>query len=235
MSGVAVGPRQPDRKIDGGVVGHFEKQNLRCADKQRGLDARRLRRRTALEKNSDQMAQGAKPPQHGRDQRAGQARGRAREGRRAQALAPAPSNCSSSGRCRRSTASTMSAATRRAARPGYVVATGGSGTGCRRAPFIPNCSSAGATLSTLARLRQVTGDANRPNTAKARRRPTEGRSTGEEAAAAGGRARARRSRRPPRRTRSPAGRSPKEIAGRDGPEPTRYGDWEINGLTSDFG
>jgi hypothetical protein len=27
---------------------------------------------------------------------------------------------------------------------------------------------------------------------------------------------------------------PKEIAGRDGPEPTRYGDWEINGLTSDF-
>ncbi|MGO9697851.1 MAG: DUF1674 domain-containing protein [Xanthobacteraceae bacterium] len=27
---------------------------------------------------------------------------------------------------------------------------------------------------------------------------------------------------------------PKEIAGRDGSEPTRYGDWEINGLTSDF-
>lgn len=27
---------------------------------------------------------------------------------------------------------------------------------------------------------------------------------------------------------------PKEIAGRDGPEPTRYGDWEINGLTADF-
>jgi hypothetical protein len=27
---------------------------------------------------------------------------------------------------------------------------------------------------------------------------------------------------------------PKEIAGRDGPEPTRYGDWEINGLASDF-
>jgi hypothetical protein len=27
---------------------------------------------------------------------------------------------------------------------------------------------------------------------------------------------------------------PTEIAGRDGPEPTRYGDWEINGLTSDF-
>ena len=27
---------------------------------------------------------------------------------------------------------------------------------------------------------------------------------------------------------------PKEAGGRDGPEPTRYGDWEINGLTSDF-
>jgi hypothetical protein len=27
---------------------------------------------------------------------------------------------------------------------------------------------------------------------------------------------------------------PKEIAGRDGPEPTRYGDWEIKGLTTDF-
>jgi len=27
---------------------------------------------------------------------------------------------------------------------------------------------------------------------------------------------------------------PKEISGRDGPEPTRYGDWEINGLASDF-
>lgn len=26
---------------------------------------------------------------------------------------------------------------------------------------------------------------------------------------------------------------PREI-GRDGPEPTRYGDWEINGLASDF-
>jgi hypothetical protein len=31
-----------------------------------------------------------------------------------------------------------------------------------------------------------------------------------------------------------AGDQPKEFQGRDGPEPTRYGDWEINGLTSDF-
>lgn len=27
---------------------------------------------------------------------------------------------------------------------------------------------------------------------------------------------------------------PKEIGGRDGPEPTRYGDWESKGLISDF-
>ena len=27
---------------------------------------------------------------------------------------------------------------------------------------------------------------------------------------------------------------PKEIGGRDGPEPTRFGDWEKKGLTSDF-
>jgi len=28
--------------------------------------------------------------------------------------------------------------------------------------------------------------------------------------------------------------APKEINGRDGPEPTRYGDWEVNGIISDF-
>lgn len=27
---------------------------------------------------------------------------------------------------------------------------------------------------------------------------------------------------------------PSEIDGRDGPEPTRYGDWEKNGIISDF-
>ncbi len=32
----------------------------------------------------------------------------------------------------------------------------------------------------------------------------------------------------------PAPDRPKELRGRDGPEPTRYGDWEIKGLTSDF-
>lgn len=27
---------------------------------------------------------------------------------------------------------------------------------------------------------------------------------------------------------------PKEINGRDGPEPVRYGDWEVGGIASDF-
>jgi hypothetical protein len=27
---------------------------------------------------------------------------------------------------------------------------------------------------------------------------------------------------------------PREIDGRQGPEPTRYGDWEVRGLASDF-
>ncbi|NOZ67177.1 MAG: DUF1674 domain-containing protein [Alphaproteobacteria bacterium] len=27
---------------------------------------------------------------------------------------------------------------------------------------------------------------------------------------------------------------PKEFGGRKGPEPTRYGDWENNGIASDF-
>jgi hypothetical protein len=29
-------------------------------------------------------------------------------------------------------------------------------------------------------------------------------------------------------------RRPREVGGRDGPEPTRYGDWENKGIASDF-
>ena len=36
-----------------------------------------------------------------------------------------------------------------------------------------------------------------------------------------------------RRTRREAQRA-KEIDGRDGPDPVRYGDWEVKGLASDF-
>ena len=29
-------------------------------------------------------------------------------------------------------------------------------------------------------------------------------------------------------------KQPRELNGRDGPDPTRYGDWEIKGIASDF-
>jgi hypothetical protein len=28
--------------------------------------------------------------------------------------------------------------------------------------------------------------------------------------------------------------APKEVGGRPGPDPTRYGDWEVKGIASDF-
>ena len=51
------------------MIGHIEKENLRRADQQHGLDARRLRWQTAVEKQSDKMPQRSEPAQHGCDQR----------------------------------------------------------------------------------------------------------------------------------------------------------------------
>lgn len=34
--------------------------------------------------------------------------------------------------------------------------------------------------------------------------------------------------------RTPEPERPRELGGRDGPEPTRFGDWEKNGVISDF-
>jgi len=39
---------------------------------------------------------------------------------------------------------------------------------------------------------------------------------------------------PAEKSPSPAPARPVEIGGRDGPEPTRYGDWEKNGRCIDF-
>ncbi len=36
------------------------------------------------------------------------------------------------------------------------------------------------------------------------------------------------------RRRRAAPHMPKEINGRDGPEPVRYGDWEVKGIATDF-
>ena len=37
-----------------------------------------------------------------------------------------------------------------------------------------------------------------------------------------------------RRRKAKAAELPTELGGRDGPEPVRYGDWEMNGLAVDF-
>lgn len=37
-----------------------------------------------------------------------------------------------------------------------------------------------------------------------------------------------------RRSLEPKAKTAKEIGGRDGPDPVRFGDWEKNGLTSDY-
>lgn len=37
-----------------------------------------------------------------------------------------------------------------------------------------------------------------------------------------------------RRKATPAAELPVELGGRKGPEPTRFGDWELKGITSDF-
>jgi hypothetical protein len=37
-----------------------------------------------------------------------------------------------------------------------------------------------------------------------------------------------------RRAASTPVEAPKEIDGRNGPEPVRYGDWEVKGIASDF-
>ncbi len=55
------------REIDGGVVRHVEKQDLRRTDEKRGLDPRRLSRKPAAQAVADQPAQRAQPAQHGRD------------------------------------------------------------------------------------------------------------------------------------------------------------------------
>ncbi|MHA1529424.1 MAG: DUF1674 domain-containing protein [Alphaproteobacteria bacterium] len=37
-----------------------------------------------------------------------------------------------------------------------------------------------------------------------------------------------------RRKAAPEPKRPEELGGRKGPEPTRFGDWEKDGITSDF-
>ncbi len=69
---VPVRLRQPDGKIDRGMIRHVEKEYLRGADQQRAFHARRLRRYAAFEKAPKQMAERAEPAQHDGNQRPGQ-------------------------------------------------------------------------------------------------------------------------------------------------------------------
>jgi hypothetical protein len=108
---------EPHREIDRGVIRYVEQQDLRCAHEQRGLHPRRLGRQAAREQMPEQMPKRAEPAQCRCRQCPHQgavAIGQCRE----IGCAAWSSSCSSSGRLRLSTPSRMSAAIRRAARPG---------------------------------------------------------------------------------------------------------------------
>ena len=66
--GPAVRLHQPHRQIDGGMIGHIHPENLRGADQQRALRARRIGRNAAIEQPRQHMAERAEPPQDGRHQ-----------------------------------------------------------------------------------------------------------------------------------------------------------------------
>ena len=70
--GAAVGLHQTHGKIDGGVIGHFEPKDLRCADQQRGFDPGRVGGKAACEPTTEQMAQRTEPAQYRRHQGAHQ-------------------------------------------------------------------------------------------------------------------------------------------------------------------
>ena len=66
--GAAVRLHQPHREIDGGMIGHIHPENLRGADQQRALRARRIGRDAAIEQARQQMTERAEPPQDRRHQ-----------------------------------------------------------------------------------------------------------------------------------------------------------------------
>ena len=151
-----VGLRKPHREIDGGMVGHIEKQDLRRADQQRGLDPRRLRRQAAFEEerraDGATCRAGAAPSRRWR----GRARGRAPRARQARPCCRADRRAAGGGaarhrRCRRRCARTA----RPAARPARIARERAFGLLARYA-FIRRI----VLLAAAARLRQVKGDAN---------------------------------------------------------------------------
>jgi hypothetical protein len=63
---------QPHREIDRRVIGHVHPEDLRRADQQRALRARRVGRNAAVEQPREQMTERAEPAQDGRNQPAHQ-------------------------------------------------------------------------------------------------------------------------------------------------------------------
>ena len=72
MRSAAIVLNEAHGKIDGRMIRHVHKQNLRCADDQRGFDARRLRRHAAIKERAEDMADRSEPPQCRRDDVANQ-------------------------------------------------------------------------------------------------------------------------------------------------------------------
>ena len=63
---------QPHGEIDRGVIGHVHPEDLRRADQERALRARRVSRNSAVEQAREQMTERAEPAQDGGDQPAHQ-------------------------------------------------------------------------------------------------------------------------------------------------------------------
>ena len=66
--GAPVRLHQPHRQVDRGVIGHVHPEDLRGADQQRALRARRVGRDAAIEQPRQHMAERAEPPQDRRHQ-----------------------------------------------------------------------------------------------------------------------------------------------------------------------
>ncbi len=72
FGGAPVRLHQPYRQIDRGVIGHVHPEDLRGADQQCALRARRVGRNAAVEQSRQQMPERAEPPQNRRHQPAHQ-------------------------------------------------------------------------------------------------------------------------------------------------------------------
>ena len=235
MHRLAVGLRQAHREIDGGMIGYVEEEDLRGADQERGLDPRRLLRRAVIEKDPDQMAQRAQPAQH---------RGGESPHQRAVALGQAGKSRMRGGAVEHFVERAPAAQhvlddvggnlPGRQARYGVGIArlTRGRFSLGLHPAFLAWFAGTGEGLAAGRTLRHVNIMASEQKSSTPAASAAD-RTGGKRPLPLAERALAEAAARRAERGRT-APDQPKEIGGRDGPEPTRYGDWEVNGLTSDF-